>query len=246
MSKSVAIIIPTTGSTDVEKAIQSCIDQTYTNIKIYVVVDGKEYFDSASIILDKFDDESVKKYYLSENTGKNGHNGHRIYSAFSFLSSEDYIVYLDQDCWFDSNHIESCINSIVDNDWCYSLRKIVDKSGGYICNDDCESLGKYKPVLNYNLCDTNTYFIKREVAIVVSPYFIGGYSMGKLNVSDRLYYPVLENNFPKFDCTGEYTVNYRLGGTENSVQSGFFEYWNNIVKSKYEQYPWRKNEGINT
>ena len=234
--KQAAIIIPTTGNSKVEFAIESAIKQTYQNTKVYVVVDGAQY----STFIDNLDIDSnkVEIYYLPENTGANGQNGHRIYSAMSFLVNADYILYLDQDCWFDENHVESCINLIEKNDldWVHSLRKIHSPTAGYICNDDCESLGMSTPVFNYALVDTNCYCIKREVAMMVAPYFVGGWG------HDRRYLQVLVNNFDKFDCTGKYTTNYRLGG-DNNLTGEFWQTWNLKVEEMYagKEFPWRKN-----
>jgi len=236
--KQAAIIIPTTGADTVWQAVDSAISQTYENTKVYLVSDGIEHSKKVvSKTIFKNFGKNLVEYYLPENTGANGQNGHRIYSAFSFLVNADYILYLDQDCWFDKNHVESCINKIEsdDLDWSYSLRKIVSKEGEYICNDDCESLGKYSTVFNYKLCDTSTYCIKREVAMMVAPYFVGGWG------HDRRYFQVLSDNFKKFDCSGEYTLNYRLGG-DNNLTGEFWEFWNKESENHYNgKYPWRNN-----
>lgn len=237
--KEAAIIIPTIGSDFVWEAIESALSQTYKNAKIYLVIDGEDHLIKVwpkMIENELGTNAKILIYPLRENTGANGQNGHRIYSAFSFLSNSDYIFYLDQDCFFDNNHVESCIDLIETQDlqWCYSLRKIVSKSGEYICNDDCESLGKYRPIFDYNLCDTNTYCIKRDVAMLVSPYFVGGWG------HDRRYFQVLSSNFQKFECTGKYSVNYRLGG-DNNLTGDFWKEYNSIVENQNNgKFPWRK------
>lgn len=242
--KQAAIIIPTTGNSKARFAVESALNQAYENTKVYVVIDGDQYYSEtfeddlmqlAGINLNK----KLQTYLLPENTGANGQNGHRIYSAMSFLTNADYILYLDQDCWFDENHVESCVNLIEKNnlDWCYSLRKIFKEDATYICNDDCESLGVYThPAFNYQLIDTNCYCIKREIAMMVAPYFVGGWG------HDRRYFQVLANNFKNFDCTGKYTTNYRLGG-DNNLTGEFWQTWNMNMQELYidKQLPWRKN-----
>ncbi len=213
MNKSVGVVIPTTGNPVVYDAIESVVKQTYDNVKVYLVVDGAEYSD---IFYKLKDHGRMVVYYLPENTGKNGQNGHRIFSAFSYLI------------------IESCINTINTKnlDWCYSLRKIVSKSGRYICDDNVESLGKYTPLFDYNLIDTNCFCLNVNIARLVSPYFVGGWG------HDRRYTKVLLDNIKNFDCTGKYTVNYRLGG-DNNLHSDFFVNNNKIVSAKYNnRYPW--------
>jgi glycosyltransferase involved in cell wall biosynthesis len=241
--KQAAIIIPTTGNSKVEYAVESALKQTYKNTKVYLIIDGSEHSYKVDrtdwdLDLDYEQRDRLLIYELEENTGANGQNGHRIYSAMSFLSNADYLFYLDQDCWFDENHVESCIKLLEtkDLDWVYSLRKIHSKSAGYLCNDDCESLGMYAPVFDYQLVDTNCYCIKREVAMMVAPYFVGGWG------HDRRYLQVLATNFKKFDCTGKYTTNYRLGG-DNNLTGAFWEAGNAKVEELYKdkEFPWRKN-----
>ena len=214
MTKSAGIVIPTTGNPIVFNAVKSALNQSYENVIVYLVIDGKEY---SSIQHQITEHPKLKVYYLPENTGKNGQNGHRIYSAFSFLVNTDYIFYLDQDCFYDNNHVQSCDETLESNnyDWVYSLRKIVNNKGEYICNDDCESLGPYTPLFDYNLVDTNCYALKIEIARLVAPHFIGTWG------HDRRYLAILLEHFKHFTGTGQYTVNYRMGGFDNKVKEGF-------------------------
>lgn len=242
--KNVAIIIPSTGKETLYDAIESCLKQTYKNIKIYVVCDGPQFIQKVSkIFIDILEKHSnpncLRLMELPDNTGKDGQNGHRIYAAMSFLADAEYISYLDEDCFFDESHIENCVDTIIKEKlhWCYSLRKIVSETGNYICNDDCESLGKWNPVHDYNLCDTSTYFIQIEVARIFASNFIGGWG------HDRRYYTALSHPLSnlQYNTTGKYTLNYRIGGNENSVKPEFFIYWNNVCKEKFKNnFPWRK------
>jgi glycosyltransferase involved in cell wall biosynthesis len=232
--KSVGIVIPTTGNPIVFNAIKSALNQTYDNVKVYLVVDGAEY---SNFFFNISEHEKMVIYYLSENTGKNGNNGHRIYSAFSFLINTDYICYLDQDCFYEPNHVKECVQTLEKNnlDWCYSLRNIVNVNGDFVCRDNCEALGEYNPVFDYNLVDTNCYFLKTAVAQWVSPSWIGSWG------HDRRYFSALTNTFKRYAGTGKYTVNYRMGGRENRVREDFFLHWNEIVKNKFnDNYPWVK------
>lgn len=238
MKKFAAVIIPTTGDSKVEDAIISVLNQTYENIKLYIVCDGDKYKSKVDDILNKFSDNRILLYYMKENTGHSGQNGHRIFSAFSFLVEADYIFYLDQDNIYEENHVKSCIDVLENNNlmWVYSLRNIIDRDGNFLCKDDCESLGKYKPIFDYNLVDTSCYCIRTEIARLVSPYFVGGFG------HDRRLYFVLSQNFKEFYCTTKYTVNYRLGGN-NTLSKQFFEKYNELVYAKYNgKLPWNNME----
>ena len=50
MSKSAAIIIATTGKSVVKKAIESSLNQTHKNKKVYLVVDGDIFLESTKKI----------------------------------------------------------------------------------------------------------------------------------------------------------------------------------------------------
>jgi cellulose synthase/poly-beta-1,6-N-acetylglucosamine synthase-like glycosyltransferase len=245
--KQAAIIIPTTGNPKVGKAIESALNQTYKNTKVYVVVDGATFASKTIDIISENnlweenvlpDNQNLIFQVIDENTGANGENGHRIFAAMSFLSSADYMFFLDQDCWIDDNHVESCIKLIEDNnlDWCYSLRKIMSEDEKFICNDVSESVGKYNVLFDYKLVDTNCYCIKREIAMLTVPYFVGKFG------HDRRLYSVLENNFKNFETTGLFTTNYRLGG-DNNLSGEFFKQNNQSAIERYKtmynkEFPW--------
>jgi glycosyltransferase involved in cell wall biosynthesis len=234
---SATVIIPTTGSPELKDAVGSVLNQTYET-KCYVVADGIQHHSKTRLITDDFlSKKNLERCLLPINVGANGFYGHRVYAAFTHLIDTDYVLYLDQDCWFEPNHVQSCIDTIEKNglDWSYSLRRIHFKHGDYICNDDCESLGKWKTYHGVNHIDTNCYCIKTSVAIKLAQVWHGGWGQ------DRVFLSVLSQHFPKFDCTGEYTVNYRVDGNPGSVNAEFFLNGNEVMKQKYNgEFPWRK------
>lgn len=236
--KSAVVIIPTIGSPETEYAISSVLEQTYENTICYVVIDGPEHFAKCVHIVDKFrgNFDKLRLMTLPENVGRNGYYGHRTYAAVSHLVNQDYVMYLDPDNYFDPEHVELCVNKIEQNnlDWCYSLRKIVDKQGNFLVNDDCESLGKWLAWTNGQLIDTSCYCIKREVAVQVASVWHGGWGR------DRIFANMLMTNFKQFDCTNKYTLNYRLGGNEGSVNKEFFIKGNEVMMNLYGNYPWSK------
>jgi len=237
---SATIIIPTTGSPDLERAIDSVLSQT-TKTTCYVVVDGNQYYVPTNKILEKFIKDKnfdlIKWCNLPINVGAKGFYGHRVYAAFTHLVDTEYIGYLDQDNWLDANHVKSCIDTIKSKnlDWCHSLRSIYTKDGKFVCRDDCESLGKHLAWTGVNHIDTNTYFLKTEIAIRIASAWHGGWGQ------DRVFLQAISQHFPKADCTGEYTVNYRVGGGPGSVSAEFFQQGNKIMNDKYKgELPWQK------
>lgn len=233
---SATVIIPTTGAPELSKAIESVLNQTY-DTTCYVVIDGEQNYGKTSWQLASYGGR-VKYASLPINVGANGFYGHRVYAAFTHLINTDYVLYLDQDNWFDNNHVKTCVDTIEKNDldWSYALRAITNKDGVNLTFDNCESLGKW-PVFSgdYHHIDTNCYCIKTSVAIKLSQAWHGGWGQ------DRVWFRALSQHFPKFDVTGKYTVNYRLAGNEGSVKKEFFEYGNAIMNERYNGvFPWRK------
>lgn len=236
--KSALVVIPTTGKDVLYDAVKSVIDQTYKNITCLVVIDGPEYSESANKILSYF--PTVKILQLPWNIGKPNWYGHRTYSFTPVITNEDYWIALDQDNYFDSSHVSSMIETCESNnwDWCHSLRKIYDKNNNFICNDNCESLGRF-PIFGTTdqfLVDTSTYCIKRDIIVQLAGAWYGGWG------GDRRFYSIISKYVPNFGCTGKSTLCYRLDGNPGSVTADFFIHGNSIMEKQYpEGFPWQKH-----
>jgi len=239
----VTVVTATTGNPFLYDALLSVKKQTYTNIEHYVVIDGNERKKDALKIVSKFPD--VKVLTLPYATGRDNYNGHRIYAAATYLKNGRYISFLDEDNYYDPTHIQDCVDVVHDNyDWGYSLRKIVDKDKNYICNDDCESLGKHRSVLNDNFIDVGCWFLSKACALMVSPlWFRRARNPKEQPEVDRIITSTLIQHSPKFEGTGKYTFNYRVGSRADSVQAEFFLRGNKLKNEALgEDLPWRKKE----
>jgi len=233
---SATVIIPTTGSPELRDAIESVLNQSHKDTICYVVVDGEQALEKAIEIKCKFDDDRLVMATLPINVGAKGFYGHRVYAAFTHLVNTDYVMYLDQDNWLYQSHVAKCIETIETRnlDWCYSLRKIHKKNGEFACFDDCESLGKWPTYHGIHHIDTNTYFIKTDVATKIASVWHGGWGQ------DRVFLQAITQHFPKWDCTNEYTVSYRVDGGKGSVSEEFFINGNAVMNEKYDgKFPWR-------
>jgi hypothetical protein len=240
---SVAVITPTVGTKHLDKNLWSVSNQSYDKIKHYVVIDGPNFKDDTERILDSYNNKFVLQ--LPENTGANNYNGHRIYGSVPFLVDADYVIFLDEDNWIEPNHVETLVDKVKHYDWVFSLRKIINQDGEYICNDDCESLGLWPTVLHENeyFVDVGCYFLPKKLAIDTSRiwYRRARHPQEQPEV-DRLLMQILLQNKLAYTCTGEYTLNYRVGNRKDSVQAEFFLQGNQIMSKKYEdKFPWRKS-----
>jgi glycosyltransferase involved in cell wall biosynthesis len=241
MSK-VTIITATTGSNYLKENIKSVQKQTYEDVQHLLVVDGKEHLDKVMNILNEIDAPNIDLVVLPYPTGKEQYNGHRIYGGFTHIAKGDYIGYLDEDNWLEPEHVESLLDTVKDNQWAATLRKIVDNEGEFICNDDCESLCNWESVIRDYFVDVNCFFFSKPLALQLSPiWFRRARHPDDQPEVDRALTYTLKDNKIVCEVTGKYTVNYRAGNRSDSVQGQFFLRGNEIMKQKYNgEYPWRK------
>jgi glycosyltransferase involved in cell wall biosynthesis len=249
----VLVITPTIGSEHLTECCQSVIDQTYSAVDHLVVTDGPEHFDKvmSRIVITKDDGPIV--HHLPWNVGSDqGMNfyGHRIYAGMSKMIpfKYKYIFLLDEDNWFLPEHVESCVQTMKEKNctFSYSLRSIFDKDGTFLCNDNCESLGKW-PIYchedNFHI-DTSSWCIEAGAFRVFGHFWMGGWGADRqfLNFVRQAAKEHGDTELNHLQCTGRYTSCYRLEGNDNSVNKQFFEQGNKMMREKYgeEPFPWQK------
>lgn len=243
MGLNAVVITPTTGSDELYDALVSVHNQTYNDVEHLIVVDGEQFKENTNKVLNKFYDKyghsKVKKIVLPYNTGGNGFYGHRVMAGFSHLVNHDYILFLDQDNFYKEDHVESLVNEIdkYKFEWAYSLRTIVDKEMKHICEDNCESLGRWSAWVDSNafLIDTSSYCFTRQFIRTYGHIWDHGWG------ADRRFYTIIKDHVKhnNYGCTGKHTLNYRLGGNDGSVQSEFFVEGNKHTTARYgDRFPW--------
>lgn len=100
----------------------------------------------------------------------------------------------------------------------------------------CESLGKLSPtwisshVQPDYLVDTSCYLIPVDILRKFSDCW---QRPARANPEgDRYFYQCLSDVYTKFECTLQYSVNYRVDGREDSVKPDFFLLGNDILKRR--------------
>ena len=248
IEKPVTVITPTIGSPKLLDAITSVATQTY-KCKHLIVIDGPDFVDEVMSIINitnMMDPKpNIQVIVSPENTGKTGGNfyGHRIYAAYPHLINSDYILFLDEDNWYEPNHVQSLIETIESKnlDFSFSLRKIFNPERTYLLDDNCESLGKWPIFMSRHsphgpqfLIDTSSFCFKREFIQKTCHFWHAGWG------GDRQYLYAVRDH-AKYDTNGKHTLCYRLDGYPKSVTEDFFKTGNKTQQAYYEgKYPWLK------
>ena len=201
MSLSVAVVTTTLGRQTLTKAIQSVKDQT-RKATHYVFIHGAEYSDKT---IPHLADDTVA-VHLPRANGGGGYGMAPVFALAPFAITEDVICYLDDDNWYEPDHIESLVEMIEKHDlgWAYSYRKIVDNEGSFICEDNCESLGMQLNSDNQYLVDNSCYAVRTNVARRHS------HAWYVPVISDRSFQHELMRAGLSVGTTGKHSVNYRL------------------------------------
>ena len=237
IEKSVVVITPSVLSPKLTDAIESVSKQTYSNLTHLVVVDGEEHLSK----MPRLDIKNLKFMTIPYNTGANGFNGQRIYASIPHLVNADYVFFLDEDNWYEPDHVRTLVNTIEEEnlDWAYSLRKIYTADGKYITDDNCESLGKWPIYFSHQdpqyLIDTSAYAFKREFIQKTCHLWHSG-AWGE----DRRYlYAIYEQS--RWNTNGKHTLCYRVDNNPRSVNGDFFIEGNKKQLEFYNgELPWLK------
>jgi len=244
MNKTVTVIIPSTGNPLCKHSILSVLNQSYTYTRCLVVCDGSKFYSkSIKVLSDCLKDSSsfsdrVDFVALKDNTGYHRYGGNRIYACFATMIESDFIMFLDEDNWLDSEHIAHNVSTMVNNnhDWCYSLRKIYSKDGTFICDDNCLSIGEwgtYDLSIQPTYIDANCYFYSKDTVAKITKQW-------QSPQADILTYRALNALNLSYGCTKQYTLNYRLDGNPISLKDDHFIEGNALMLKKYPtgDYPW--------
>lgn len=240
------VLIATVGNLTLSRAVRSVLMQDCDSVLCLVVVDGPEYEEKATGVLGELiGDHRVSVLVLPQNTGKNGYVCHRIYAALPLLVNQEFIFFLDDDNWYDTNHVSSLIRLCEQGaDWAYSFRRVCDESSQVICLDECESLGVwpvwYNPGVHH--VDTNCYCLRRHVAVEVSRQWHRsryGDHGEVLPSADTFVCMWLLRQFRNVKPSLQFTVNYVLGSWGLSPKPEFFLKGNGVYRAKYpDSLPW--------
>src|SRR4051812_45374809 len=108
---SVAVVTATIGHPFLSRAIDSVRSQSYGCCEHFLVVDGPQFSEHTqrSLHAEDVTRSGLHVLTLPQRTGHSGWCSHRIYAALPMLLDADYVCYLDQDNWFEPDHVESLV-----------------------------------------------------------------------------------------------------------------------------------------
>ncbi len=239
--KAITVITSTIGRAELRQCIESVLSQKYPFVSHFVFVNGPQYHDASREILSDYPE--VTAFYLPEETGDYGMGPSMadVFVAASFLTRADWVFFLDDDNFFDPNHVESLMSLAMNHDlkWAYSLRRIVAQDGSPICDDDWCSLG-YWPDLGSQgasqLVDNSCY--------AVSLPFAKRYALAwtaRPSSADRCFFLTLHESGARYGCTGLSTTNYRIGlGTAPNIPDAYLANAKLMRDRMPNGFPWRK------
>lgn len=238
MSLSVAVITSTRGRETIKKANESISNQTYPATH-YVFAHGKDCWDAVD---NNMKDTNAQVVYLPRANGGGGYGMAPVFALAPFAVTEDIMFYLDDDNWYEPDHIESLVEMIEKHNlgWAYSLRKIVDNEGSLICEDNCESLGCIPNSHQQYLVDNSCYAVRTDVARRHS------HAWYVPIVSDRSFQAELMRARVPTGTTGKHSVNYRLSadGTGGMTAEKFIGN-NEYMKHNRPEFSWVQKQIFN-
>ena len=237
MSLSAAVLLVTSGRSELTNALQSIWHQT-RQVETYVVTDGVMSEDEFEFIRTHLRGPRTHFAYWPGKIGGDGWEGRRLIASSLYLINEDVTFILQDDDWYKPNHVESLMEIIEDgNDWAYSLMSVYDKEGNFLFDDICECLGEEHSIWNSaeHFAPTGSVACKTDVYRSLAPiYSIRGYGV------DRIMYQNLKSNYPQFRGSKQHTNCFRLGGNPGSTAKEFFEQGIAYMNQKYPNgMPWR-------
>ncbi len=175
-----------------QRNLASVREQTYPADHI-MVADG--------FAQDWLDDEPLRHLRLDRGHADYGNTPRAVGAILAASEGYDGVCFLDADNWFSPEHVESCVETLVDSgaDYVHTLRQLVRDNGTVM------PLGVGEDVTGQHV-DTNCYCLSRGAFHTLSRWALMPKQMASLG--DRFYLQSLRKEGLSSAGTGRKTVNY--------------------------------------
>lgn len=236
----ITIITATVNHPFLTHAVESVRAQVYPEVEHVIVVDGPEFERPVRKTLERIDPlpRNLHVFVLPKRTGANGWCSHRIVSGLPFLLDSPYVAYLDQDNWYEPDHLTSLMTELerTKSPASYSLRRIFDQARTFICNDECQSLGTLHNSFDTpgrGHIDSNCWLLSHRLATQLAAHWLSP------KVGDRKFARQVMKAAPNIPCTMRHSLNYVAGSRSESAPQDYFLRGNALMRSRYPSgLPW--------
>lgn len=168
MTSTITVITPTTGAATLPEAIRSVAAQKVEGYRVrhLLVCDGEQHERALMDLLLDITREPVPNLMtrvitLPDNTHKGEWYGHRIYANVSQLVESEFIAFLDEDNYYEPNHLASLVPLALRMGFAWSRRKVVKQDGTLIGEDRDEAIGT-RNAWGRCLVDTSCWMFHRH------------------------------------------------------------------------------------
>lgn len=231
----VTVIMPTyKQSVLMHKAVESVINQTYSNFELIVIDDNKEesYKKSNEEYFKSLNDKRIVYLQNKKNMGSTATRNKGI-----FASSGKYITFLDDDDYYLEEKLEKQVSLMAESKAQVSVCNfsLFNEQGKTIEKRERKYLKKNEPILSshlkYHITCTDTMMFETEFL-----KSIGGFDEENLGDEFYLMYKALEKN-PKFvhlDYMGVYAIVHAqtgLSSGDNKIKAE-----DKLIKFKQERF----------
>ncbi len=236
-----AVVVPTVLRPELERAVTSVYEQLFAG-RIQVLV-GVDRPDGDRAVLEAL--ERARPDYCALTVVDLGYSTARLngglYTAtdggvlraiLSLAANSRHVTYLDDDNWWEPDHLASLRDAIGDRAWAYSLRVLVDEETlEPVCVDRWHSVGPDRGTFKEELggfCDPNTLMIDKLRCHDGLTLWCQA-AKGVRTDADRRFFGYLSTTFDGTG-TGRATVNYLIRRTHvlwteiraGTSQEGFY------------------------
>ena len=217
-----AVVIPTLLRPSLVRALQSVFAQNFSGrIQILIGVDRPDH-DFA--ILDQACAERpvnclVQAIYPGYSTAaRNGglapaDDGGVLRCVLTYLANSRHVAYLDDDNWWDAQHLQTMLRTLSGAAWAFSLRWFVHPESGRAAGiDDWESVGPGRGIFAARFggfVDPSCLMIDKTACPEVVPAWNFPLLPGSPGTADRHVFLLLNKGYPGVG-TGAATVFYRM------------------------------------
>jgi hypothetical protein len=214
----VAVVVQTVLRPSLERAIKSVFDQKFSG-RIHLLI-GVDKRVGKVAILDRIlasgpPNVSVTTFDPGYSTSTrhggvhSNHFGGAIRTILSFAANSPYVAYLDDDDWYNADHLSSLLDAIQGKQWAFSHRWYVNPyTIEPMCVDTLENLGPGAGIyINWGgfACPSSLLIDKRACAPILHAWAEAGTPQG--DGEDRRFFKALSDNFKLYGATNRATVN---------------------------------------